>query len=204
MNVDGFCLIFERELSYVIQPPSLTSSRLCPCQWSVRTALLFNQSSDYPFQHFVDENDEANHTGHYGRISYTLNVSQEPSEGPGITSLLKQKLNWAAVTLHSPPTHLLLPLEDGLWWGKASPCVFRCCTRKSMIRKRCSVTRNTAVSAGCLIGTPCSRVRYDYTQPNEHWSENVWYETHTHSRDSGQSLVITWYCSSQPLVTHMQ
>lgn len=102
-NVDGFCLIFERGLSYVIQPPSLTSSRLCPCQWSVRMALLFNQSSDYPFQHFVDENDEANHTGHYGRISYTPNVSQEPSEGPGITSLLKQKHNWAAVTLHSPP-----------------------------------------------------------------------------------------------------
>lgn len=52
-----FLLCFERRHSYIIQSSPLTGSQLCPCQYSVRTAVLFNQSSDYPFQHFEDEND---------------------------------------------------------------------------------------------------------------------------------------------------
>lgn len=55
-----FLLCFERGYSYIIQPSPLTGSQLCPCQYSVRTAVPFNQSSDYPFQHFKDENDAVN------------------------------------------------------------------------------------------------------------------------------------------------
>lgn len=66
-----FCFVLSVDTHISFSHPPLTGSQLCPCQYSVSKAFLFNQSSDYPFQHFQDENDAVDYTGidDCGRIS---------------------------------------------------------------------------------------------------------------------------------------
>lgn len=199
-NMGVLCLVLSED-THISFSHLLWQAASCVRVSNVRTALLFNQSSDYPFQHFVDENDAAYliGIGYSGRISERWMSPRSPATGlASLAYYKKKKHNWAA------PPCLLAPREDGPWWGEALPCVFCCCTTKSMIRKRRSVTRNAAVSAGRQIGTPATVFNMIiHSQMNSeviHFIGNVWHETHT--QEPQQCSVITWSSSSQPLVTH--
>lgn len=134
---------------------------------------------------FVDENDALHlfGSGYSGRISECRIPSPPP---PDLAShKKKEKKNTAGLSWHfiAAPFVCCVPFEDGPWWAEALSRVFRCCTTKSMIRKRHSVTWNVAVRAGHHIGTPAtvfnmiklSQMNSEVIDVN--WC--VWHETYT-------------------------
>lgn len=135
---------------------------------------------------FVDENDAVHlfGSGYSGGINECRMTPPPNLASFGYSPIKERKHSGAVLTLHSsPPFVCCVPLEDGPWWGEASSRVFRCCTTKSMIRKRHSVTWNTAVRAGHHIGTPATvfnmikRSQMNSEVIDVNWC--VWHETYT-------------------------